>query len=233
MFQIAFKAYIRDFFALIYPQLCVGCGSHLHAHEKQLCEQCLQGLPYTNEDPQHHYLANQLMAHQPVSGVYSLCYFNRGSAIEQCIHHLKYKGRTDLGVRMGTLLAAKLKHFVTHADVIVPVPLHPRKEAKRGYNQSLFIAKGLSEQLNVSLNKTSLVRVKNTTTQTNKSRAERFQSMAGAFQVQHKTAFAGKHVVLVDDVITTGSTILACTEQLFLSSAKSVFLVSVGKADLF
>ena len=129
-------------------------------------------------------------------------------------YHLKYGGRKDLGEIMGRFMAAELLEsgFFRGIDVIVPVPLHPRKQRIRGYNQSEYIARGIAAVTGLSLDTSSVVRKRHTETQTSKSAYERWENVDGMFRLDCPERFAGKHVLLVDDVLTTGATTTACAD---------------------
>ena len=153
--------------------------------------------------------------------------------MEELIHHVKYRKRKDIGEYLGRLLGDRIRPFTSDYDFILPVPLHRAKEAKRGFNQSLSIVKGIAKVMDVHWQNGVLIRQKNTSSQTKKSRTERFDNMANAFRVTDTTAVDRKKIILVDDVITTGSTIIHCAEKLFHAGASDVFLASVAKADVF
>ena len=201
--------------------------------EKSICPDCMINLPYTNDQPQQNYLANQLRALQPIDGVYALCYFNRGNLMEHFIHHLKYRKRTDIGEHLGQRLGRKIQQYTFEYDYIIPVPLHPKKELKRGFNQSYCIARGVSNRARIPICKDLLIRKKYTATQTKKSRIQRFENMKNAFEVMNRAEIEGKQIILVDDVITTGSTAITCAEVLLNAGAANVFIAAIAKADLF
>lgn len=222
------KTYFASFVQLLYPQLCASCGTHL-IHEKVLCEQCVISLPYTHERAEKNYLANKLMAIERISGVYSMCYYNRGSGLEQLIKQLKYRNRKDIGHKLGIELGKQLTNYASF-DYIVPVPLHKNKEKLRGYNQSYCIAKGMEEVLSIPVKQNIIVRTKNTDSQTKKTILQRTENMHQAFLIT-STEIKNKRILLVDDVITTGATLLSCCKTLFEHGTKEVVLCSVAKAD--
>ena len=153
--------------------------------------------------------------------------------VQGLIHELKYNGRKELGACLGRWYGHDLKSSDLFAgvDAVVPVPLHPRKMRKRGYNQSAWIAKGLAESLGIPCLEDALLRVKYTETQTRKSRYARWENVKDIFAVNPKNKLVGKHVLLVDDIITTGATIEACSHTLLAVPVASLRVASVGYTD--
>jgi len=150
----------------------------------------------------------------PLVRASSFFYYHKGSDFRNILHLLKYDGRQDLGETMGRFVAAELLSvdFFRDVDVIVPVPLHPRKQKSRGYNQSECIAHGISGVVGIPVDAFSISRKKHTETQTRKSAYERWENVEGIFCLHHPERFSGKHVLIVDDVLTTGATITACAD---------------------
>ena len=144
----------------------------------------------------------------------SFFYYHKGSDFRHILHQLKYGGRKDLGEIMGRFMAAELAttDFFEGIDVIIPVPLHPRKRRARGYNQSEWIARGVSQVVGLPVDVSSVIREKHTDTQTRKSTYERWENVDGIFRLRHPENFVGKHVLIIDDVLTTGSTTTACAD---------------------
>lgn len=223
------KTYFNDFVSLLFPNTCAACSELLTSHQNYLCSFCIKDLPHTNEDFTNHYLANKLMAIQPISGVFSALYYHPENTVGALFNQFKYKQRSDLGIFLGQLLAKELLKFELSIDKIVPVPLHPTKQAKRGYNQAELLAKQISKQLNVPIDVEHFIRIQNTKSQTKKSRQQRYETMRNVFQVKNESVFQGKSILLVDDIVTTGATMLSCAEVLFEAGAKSVTLVTVAK----
>lgn len=227
------KQYLEDFAYLIFPQICAGCGEHLTNSKERICASCIKNFPYTHEDPKKNYLADKLMSLQPISGVFCLCYLNSGSVIQTLIHQMKYNNRKDVGFALGRILGESINHYLNQFDLITPVPLHKKKKAKRGFNQSELIAKGANEVLKLQYEANLIVRNRNTKTQTRKSRLERYENMKNAFSVVESSKVQRNKILLIDDVITTGSTALSCAHALFKTGANQVFLAAIGKADPF
>jgi ComF family protein len=214
---------IDDFIALLFPKICAACGNSLWKKEETICLSCEYHLPCT------HF---HLFAENPVSQLFwgrvklesasAYLWFNKGNKVQRLIHQLKYKGRRDIGIYLGKLYGHQLRHspFFTSVQYIIPVPLHPKKLRKRGYNQSEQFAIGLGESMNVPVLPDAIFRIKETETQTRKSRFRRWQNVAGVFEVRNPADLEMKHVLLVDDVITTGATLEACIRA--LSSVPSI-----------
>lgn len=229
-----FKRIIEDLLNLLFPNLCCGCGTYLYRGEAQLCTQCLYQLPYTD----HHLHSENIAARQfwgrlPCNAVMSLLYFKKGSRTQQIIHCLKYKGRKDLGVTLGNMIASKLLLNPTYSDIdlIIPVPLHPSRERKRGYNQSMSIAEGIAAILHKPINTSCLLRNKRTTTQTKKGRNNRFENMESVFSITKNEWIEGKHILLVDDVMTTGATLEACGIILIKAKISKLSIATIAFAE--
>ncbi len=204
---------LSDFLALFFPELCAACGTNLFKNEKVICTKCIYDLPVTNfhNDPENK-LAKQLWGRFPFRQAASFVYFRKGSGVQNIIHQLKYNHRPEAGFRMGELYGSVLQRSESwvQPDVIIPIPLHPLKLRKRKYNQSEYIANGIGETLLIPINTQSLIRLENTETQTSKSRFDRYENLSGAFMCVNPKLLERKHVLLVDDVATTGATLEAC-----------------------
>jgi len=222
-----------DFFNLMYPDLCIVCGENLLKNEHHLCLACLHAIPKTN----YHLIADNPIEKRfwgkvPVFRCTSFFFFQKGSPFQKLLHCLKYKGNKEIGEVLGKYAAADILVSPDFAsvDVIIPVPLHPKKYKKRGYNQSEWIARGLSEILEKPQDIVTLVRVRENATQTKKSVFERYENTEGIFELSDLTILKNKHVLLVDDVLTTGSTLEACIRALLETEGikVSVFTLAVA-----
>lgn len=206
----------NDFIKLFYPDLCVVCEQPLVEGDEHICLRCLGKLLYRvslNEAQ-----INSLFAGK--SGIiYAAAYlvFKRDTTVRRVIHDLKYHGNKRLAYylgRMAFLKYQKLNDPICHVDVLLPVPLHPKRKEKRGYNQSEWIAKGISSVLHIPIDTTTLRRKVKTDTQTKKKVFGRWQNMENVFEVVDYYALQGKRVLLIDDVMTSGSTFNACAHEL-------------------
>ena len=207
------KKIFNDTLHLLYPHLCAGCGKDLPYRHDLLCLRCIQELPHTGfaampGNPVEKYFWGRL----PIAAAHSEFYFTTDSLIQQLLHQLKYKGNERIGRFLGELLGKSLLNsgrFHT-IDALIPLPLHPDRERRRGYNQAAIIGMGVAEALHVPLLTDIVMRQTVTETQTRKHRAERWDNVSNSFTVSDKQALAGKHLLLIDDVVTTGATLEAC-----------------------
>lgn len=211
------STYAGDFLALIYPRLCYACRKALVANEECLCSFCLYHLPQTHlQNERENSITRILWGRVDVETATSLFYFQKGGKVQSLIHQFKYKGKRDIGHYLGKLLGSKLANnpLWEPVDIIVPVPMHPRKKHKRGYNQSEIFAEGISETFKKPLIRNNLVKVSSTSTQTRKARFKRWENVESVFSIKKPEVFRSKNILLVDDVITTGSTLEACSAQI-------------------
>lgn len=227
------KLLFTNLLNLLYPNLCVICNESLFRGETIICLKCLHEMPKTNYhlEPDNT-VEKRFWGKVPVHRATSYFRFYKGSPFQKLLHELKYRGNKEVGRVIAQYAAADLLDSpdFCSVDVIVPVPLHPKKYAKRGYNQSEWIAIGLSEILNKPVDTTHLIRIRENTTQTKKSIFERYQNTSGIFTLTDKSVFCKKHVLLVDDVLTTGSTLEACMIALMETDyiTISVFTVAIA-----
>ena len=206
-----------DFINLMFPDLCVICGIHLQKNENQLCLSCLHDIPRTNyhlieDNP----IEKRFWGKVPVHRATSYFFFQKGSSFQKLLHLLKYQGNKEVGELLGKYAAIDLLDSpdFTSVDLIIPVPLHPKKYKLRGYNQSEWIGKGISAIFQKPVDTTSLRRIRENATQTSKSVFERYENTEGIFELSDKSDLEGKYVLLIDDVLTTGSTLEACVMAL-------------------
>ncbi|MCG3167404.1 MAG: hypothetical protein POELPBGB_03195 [Bacteroidia bacterium] len=225
--------YIMDTIDLVYPKICMACDSPLMKQEEYLCMFCIYSLPKTNFHTESDNPVRQLFSGKvEVEAAASYFHFEKGGSVQQLIHRYKYKGFKEIGVEVGKHYGRELKDIAPYnkADLIAAVPLHKSKLKKRGYNQSEFFASGLSQTMNIPTDFSSLYRAKATETQTRKSRYERFENVESIFRLEENHSLRGKHILLVDDVVTTGSTLEACCETLTAAGNKvSVVTMAYAK----
>jgi ComF family protein len=201
---------------LAFPHICAGCGSDQLSDSNLLCMRCMHELPDTHfEMHASNPVEKKFWGRLPLTSATAQYYFTRESLIQTLIHQLKYGGNKDLGLQLGRLMGKALfQSGRFRVDAIIPLPLFPARERKRGYNQSELLCRGISEQLNVPILPAAVRRHQKTETQTRKGRVERWTNMEGKFILNDPTALEGRHVLLVDDVITTGATIESCGSEL-------------------
>ncbi len=219
---------------LFFPERCAVCGQTLQRQEEVLCTACYYKLPVTGfhqmaENP----VSDIFQGRLPVVSATSFLFFSKGGATQQLVHQLKYKGKKAVGLYLGRLLGNQLNEtpFFREADFIVPVPLHPKKEHVRGYNQSLLIAEGMAMRLPARVIKDVLFRKVHSATQTKKSRYERWENVKDIFEVRKGGRLKGKRIILVDDVITTGATLEACGKTLLQIPGVSLCIASLAYAQ--
>lgn len=203
--------------SLFFPHTCAGCGTDVLDEDAVICGRCLHDLPLTNFNVYANNLAEKsLWGRLPVVNVSSLCYFSKDSLIRQLMHQLKYKGHKQAGYFLGRMMGSALRAADRFHDIdaLVPLPLFPAKEKKRGYNQSAILCEGMAEVMLLPVLKGIVKRSSFTDTQTKKGRMERWLNMEGRFELTDSASIKGRHVLLVDDIITTGATLEACGLEL-------------------
>jgi ComF family protein len=228
------QTYLADFVGLLFPQLCPACAESLIAGEEVICTDCRFTLPFTNFHLQpDNIVARQFWGKVELQGAYALYYFAKGGKVQNLMHHFKYKGMQEIGVLLGNIAGEQLARsdIFSSVDVIIPVPLHKKRLKERGYNQSTCFADGLAQRLTAVVDDGNLVRVKSTETQTHKSRFSRFENMQEVFAVLDPEKLNGKHVLLVDDVVTTGSTLEACSLQLLKVDGLKLSIATIAYAE--
>jgi ComF family protein len=228
------KRYLQGFFCILYPRTCAACGNVLYYNENVLCFKCYIELPRTrfHDDPDNE-VARLFWGRIPVKNATSFIYFDKESRYKNILHELKYKGQQQVGIEMGRLFGLELRETsFAMADLIIPIPLHYSKYHKRGYNQSALIATGLSEVLKIPLRTDMVSRLSNTSSQTSKSRFERWINVQDKFYIQQASAYINKHILLVDDVITTGATMEACANALLSVTGVTFSIASLAYTKL-
>ena len=224
---------VRYLTELLFPKLCVVCGDRLIEQEQWICLRCLHHIPRTNFhlDPDNR-VAQIFYGRVKLELATSFFYFSKGSKYQTLLHNLKYKGMKELGAEIGKHFGIDLMQSPDFAsiDVICPVPLHPQKEKKRGYNQSWWIASGMAQQMQKELSADNLKRITATETQTRKSRFERWKNVESIFELSNPEAFSGKHILLIDDVVTTGATLEACAQAILSKTNARVSIATLATA---
>jgi len=227
--------HVDELLGLFFPDLCVTCGERLLSHEKLVCLNCWQDLPKTNFhfEPENK-VAQLFWGRVHIEYATSFFSYKKGSRYQQLIHYTKYKGLKELGFEVGRRFGFDLNESEAFQSVdwIAPVPLHPKKQKKRGYNQSEWIARGMAEAMQKQVSVGNLYRKIYTTTQTRKNRFERFQNVEGIFEVTQPEVFENRHILLVDDVVTTGSTLEACAVPLLKIKNTRVSIATLAFADM-
>lgn len=229
-------SFLADFTSLIFPQICLACSESLGRGEEHICTPCRVQLPYTDYHTlpdQQNPLARRFWGKVPVQYALSYLRFLRHGRVQHLLHQLKYQGQREVGQVLGRWYGLELTKQGLHTefDLIVPVPLHPRKLAKRGFNQSDCFAEGLAQGLDVPWSPTALRRIEYTDSQTRKNRTQRWQNVATVFEVADVATVAGKRILLVDDVLTTGATLEACATALLVQGCTQVSIATIACAE--
>lgn len=218
---------------LFYPHVCAGCGSDLMQDNNLLCLRCVNDLPHTNF---------AMHANNPVEKIFwgrlaltaamSEFYFAKGTIIQNLVHEFKYKGNKDIGLYLGAMMGSSLlsNNRFTNIDALIPLPLFADKEFKRGFNQATILCSGISEVMNIPVIKNNVVRKRFTETQTKKHRTERWENVEGSFKVTQPTELKNKHILLVDDVVTTGATLEACGAEILKIAGTKLSIATLAFA---
>ncbi len=209
------RTYIDDILHLFFPHVCIGCNTDVLNANDVLCAECLANLPVTGfMDVAGNLVEKIFYGRLPVAHAGSAFYFNKDSVIQRTIIQLKYRNNQAAGNFLGRLLGRQIaisKRF-DDVDIIIPLPLNDKKLFRRGYNQASVIANGLAEVWNRPLTEHAVERILFTETQTHKDRIARWKTMEGVFTVTQPALIENKHILLVDDIVTTGATLEACGE---------------------
>ena len=220
-----------DVISLLLPRICHGCGNQLLRNEKVICTGCYVLIPKTNfhlspENPVEKLFWGRCVIERAAA----FSYYTRDSRIRRMIHHLKYRGASEIGNELGRIYGNSLikSDFLKGIDLIIPVPLHPSKKRQRGYNQSDLISIGISDASGIPVGTDILKRTTVTGTQTRKSRYDRWTNVNDIFRVTCPQRLEGKHVLIVDDVITTGSTIEACANEILKEENTKVSVAALA-----
>ena len=211
------KTILIDLWELFFPRCCIICGDRLLQSEHHLCLHCLAGLPRTGlHILKDNEVERNFWGKFPVERATSFLYYTRGGDVRKLLYELKYYGNKRVGETLGKYMAAELSisGFFKGIDCIVPVPLHPQKERQRGYNQSEWLARGIACITGIPVVSHIMIRDRYTETQTRKGQYERWENVQNLFICTSSAQLENKHILLVDDVLTTGATIVSCADAL-------------------
>jgi len=224
--------WLYDIGRILFPQNCISCGFNLANQEDTICVPCLYKIPRTHfHRVKNNPVAQKFDGRMPINAGFSFLFFHKGNITQILLHQLKYKGREDIGERLGAMFGKDLideKYEVP--DLIIPLPLHPAKLALRGYNQCHSIARGMQKYLKIDVGYTAVARVVANPTQTRKARFDRWLNVEHIFEVTEPDSIIGKHILLIDDVITTGSTLEACGRCLLEAGAAEISIATIASA---
>jgi len=224
----------KDFIGLFFPNYCFGCNRSLVKGEDTLCTICLIDLPKTN----YHLLIDnpikgRLNGRLPIDHALAYLKFRKSGIVQHLLHQLKYNNHPEVGVKLGLTYGRELEQvgFQNEFDVIIPIPLHPTRLRKREYNQSAKFTEGLSHSLRIPWAESISIRKTTTSTQTKKSKQERWENVEGAFGIQSAEKIVGQRILLVDDVVTTGATLEACGQHLIKNRCGSLSIACIAEAQ--
>ncbi len=223
----------KNIINLFFPPVCAGCHSFLMSNENVICTLCRHNIPLTNhhKNPENEAF-KKFYGRIPVEYASALLYFHKKGIVQELIHNLKYKGQQEIGTVLGTWYAEDLKDLaiIRSVDEIISVPLHKRKLRERGYNQVANFGNALSKGLNIPYNPNVLIRTIYSKTQSKKNLLGRTEGMLHTFDVNFSEKNHNKHFLLIDDVITTGSTLEACSRALMKIPGAKISIVCMAMA---
>jgi ComF family protein len=223
---------LKDFISLFFPRSCLGCKKILLSTESLICLHCRLSLPVSTAHLEKlNPLKSRLSSIRHLKQAYSFLYYNKGGIAQKLLKRLKYEDNEEIGEMLGLWMGNEIRKAINEIDIIIPVPLHDKKLIIRGYNQSDSISKGLSESLKVPWNGNLFIRAKHNATQTKKSKTDRWLNVELLFEANEARDIVGKHVLLVDDVITTGATIESMAEVVINAGAKSISVACIASGQ--
>jgi ComF family protein len=201
---------------LLFPHVCTGCGSDILNEETVLCMRCMDAMPETTfEQHPDNPVEKIFWGRLPLVGATAQFYFTKESLMQHIMHQFKYKRNKDLGLQLGRMMGEQIKKSGRFdVDALIPLPLFPAKEKRRGYNQAMLLCEGMAEAMAIPVLDKVILRPQHTETQTKKGRIERWKNMEGKFIMPNPDSIRNKHLLLVDDVVTTGATLEACGNEL-------------------
>jgi len=221
-----------NFIELFFPRLCIACTNPLFVHESNICDLCFYHLPRTNFEKDINNPVAQLFWGR-VNIEYATAYFfyNKGSRYQRILHQLKYQGKKEIGFEIGKIFGKEIMNSdFSQIQLIVPIPLHPSRLRQRGYNQAEWIAMGIAEAMGKPLENKTVARVSASSTQTKKGRYDRWTNVEGIFRTCLPEKLINKHILLVDDVVTTGATLEACASAILSLGNTKVSVATLAVA---
>lgn len=232
--MVTINTVLGDFISLFFPHYCLACSRALAKGEEILCTACLIDLPKTNYHLRlENQIKNRLLGRLPLKHGWAFLKFRKSGVVQHLLHQLKYNNHPEVGVKLGQAYGFELLNqgFDKEFDLIVPVPLHPSRQRKRGYNQSAQFALGLSDALKVAWTDSISIRTRSSVTQTHKTKAERWENVKDVFSIKEYDVVKDKRILLVDDVITTGATLEACGQHLVECGCKEISVACIAEAQ--
>jgi ComF family protein len=226
------KRILINFIHLFFPRLCILCKTPLIQGEKQICLGCLCGLPLTNfHTDESNPVFRLFLGKANIVNATAWLHYEKGTKVQKLVHSFKYYNNKDLAYQLGRQMGLSLQPYINQQiDLLIPVPLHRKRQRKRGYNQSEWICRGLASVVPIPVCTNSLQRIMASGTQTNKSLYTRWTNVQQMFALSDKHDLKGKHILLVDDVITSGATFCACVEALLAASGVKISILALATA---
>ncbi len=224
---------LSGLFNLVYPHLCPGCGDDNLSDKEIICFQCRMDLPYTEYHLHRDNKTEKVFyGRARISYGTSLLYFSKSMMVQNLLHEIKYRGHKELGIFMGKLMGRSIveSDCFDDLDFLVPLPLSEKKTKQRGYNQSELLCTGIAEIIQKPVSVDNVIRSIHTSTQTKKHRRERWQNVEGIFELVRPSEFENKHILLVDDVVTTGATLESCANEILRVSGVRVSIATLAIA---
>lgn len=222
-----------DFLDMVFPVCCCACNRMLVKGEEQLCTTCISLLPIIETDCVEGLaeLHTRFWGRVPLKLAIPYLYLYKRGITQRILHHIKYERGEDIAFMLGTYFGRRhLPHLIAQIDLLVPIPLHPKKREQRGFNQSEVFANGIAQATGIGVHPTAVKRVQYTDTQTRKSKYERWENIEGVFSLHDSTVLRGMNVLVVDDVITTGATLEACLQAVLKAQPASVSVAAIALA---
>ncbi|MDR1201460.1 MAG: ComF family protein [Tannerellaceae bacterium] len=226
------KRILINFIHLFFPRLCILCKTPLIQEEKQICLSCLCDLPLTNFHADENNPVFQLFIGKvDIVNATAWLHYEKGAKVQRLIHSFKYYSNRDLAYQLGRQMGLSLQSYINQEiDLLIPVPLHRKRQRKRGYNQSEWICRGLASVVHIPVCTSGLQRKTTSSTQTNKSLYARWTNVQHLFALGDKHDLENKHILLVDDVITSGSTLCMCAETLLVVPGIKISILALASA---
>ena len=224
----------RDLISFFFPKVCEACSRYLQDGEYLICSLCRHELPVTNFHFENAEAVKKVLyGRVKLTNATSLLHFSKQGLVQQLLHNLKYRGHEHIGTFFGKWLGSELASIEAYkaVDVIIPVPLHKTKLRKRGYNQVAKFGVEIAKALNAEYNESALIKTRATQTQVFKDRVKRFNTYESIFFITNSNVLKGKHILIVDDLITTGATIEACASVLLKIDNITLSLATMAIAD--
>ncbi len=223
--------FFKDLYYVLFPERCVSCEETLLDSEKILCTHCLHDTPFAGfTDVEGNSVEKSFYGRVPIQSATALLLFYKKGRVQQLIHQLKYKGNQEIGAYFGAWLGCELQNSKRFKaiDFVLPIPLHPKKLKQRGYNQVARFGRTIANAIGARYVDDKLIKVTSTVSQTHKHRTERVKNMNEIFTLIDLNCFENKHVLLVDDVITTGATLEVCCNELLKTKAIKISIATLA-----